>query len=189
VHHGCDKRRREPTREAFERGSIFRNEIGGALSQLEYIAEIPVVILKHNFAGLHIRELHAQIDDDPVSRAAPLLIEEHGDGSVAEDFPCHDEVAGSFWNNLESRPSNEFLSNGFRHTLLDSIGRCFVSEGGYRNRLARVATKIFIGETISTTGHQYQGSYYEGGPESHHDDVMITLNNVGLSSFWNTAPI
>src|SRR5262245_52824868 len=150
VHHRRHEGRCEAAGQALQSSRILRHELCGILTEFEYVAKDPVVVLKEDLSGLGLGESDTEIHNHNVRGSPCLLIESHGNCTVAEKVTGYQNVTRIFGHNLESSSTNEFPAHGVRQTLLDSIRCRGVREGWYCNRLALASIQVLICQAIAT---------------------------------------
>ena len=110
-------------RKPFHGSGVFRHKFAGILRQLEYFAKGHSVVSKQIFAGLHIRNADAEIDEDRVGRTSSTRIEDDRDSGVIQNFSGNYDIAGIFRRDFEMCPADEFSPDFFRKLLLNPV-RC-----------------------------------------------------------------
>jgi hypothetical protein len=122
------------------------------LRQFKYFSKCPVVVLEHNLAGFCVCKPHIHANEHGVYGTAALLVENHWHGAVAQHLPRQNQITVIIGHDSESRPANQFLSDGFCQALLDAVRRGLIGERRYCYGSALAAAQVFARKPVSTTG-------------------------------------
>jgi hypothetical protein len=133
---------------------VFRHELARILCQLEYFTKRHAIVSKQVFAGLRIRDMDAQIEQDRIRRTSPTGIEDDRDGVVIQDFSGNYDIAGIFRRDFEMRPADEFPPDFFRELLLDPVCCRSVRERWNGDRTPRTFIQLRAGQPIPASAQE-----------------------------------
>ena len=147
---------------------VFRHELARILCQLEYFTKRHAIVSKQVFAGLRIRDMDAQIEQDRIRRTSSTRIEDDRDGVVIQDFSGNYDIAGIFRRDFEMRPADEFPPDFFRNLLLHPVCCCPVEKRRNGNRPAIAIVQLFTCQVIPAAGKEQAQTYGAG------EDQLVT---------------